>query len=172
MWYNRKKDTLDRPFLWHWTRSGAMGGDGGEGLGVSLKHWWKEQQRQKSIFAGWMKIPLASRLVVWRHTAAFFYRCFPPCLLSLAKIPPSLCLLPSFLSYRLKTERIVERWITYDWKLHIMVVHLFSHSELWPFQLHLVTTAVHVDLSICPMLTEALVWSTSVPAIDSVSRSW
>jgi len=104
----------------------ACRGGGDWGWGVSFKHWWKEQQRQKSIFGVWMKIPSACKLVVWTRTAAFFFPAVYYCPLSLVGFPHSLCLLWSSLSYRLKTEGIVKRWIACDWKfaIHHMVVHL------------------------------------------------
>lgn len=48
------------------------------------------------------------------------------CPLSLARFPHSLCLLWSSLSYRLKTEGIIRRWITCEWEfsIHHLVAHL------------------------------------------------
>lgn len=105
---------------------GARRGYGGWGWGFSLKHWWKEQQRQKSIFAGWMKIPSASKLVVWRSLAAFFLCCF------LLWVPFISCQNSSFTVLTLELFIIqIENWGSHPGVDHIqlriwhhMVVHL------------------------------------------------
>lgn len=121
----------------------------------------KSSKRQKSIFAGWMKIPLASKTLVWRSLAAFLPRCF------LLWVPFISCQNPSF------TVLILELFIIQieNRGNHQGVNHMrlgiwhpphgcapTSHAELswveWPFLLYLISTTVHVSVRVlmhrCP----------------------
>lgn len=112
---------------------------------VSPKRWWKEQQRQKSIFAGWRKSPSASKLVVWRSLAAFLPCCF------LLWVPFISCQNPSFtvLTLELFIIQIENRGNRQGVnRMRLGIWHPpcgfapTSHYEIWPLLLYLISTIV------------------------------
>lgn len=107
------------------------GGVGGKSDALMEKQRKNESSKGKNqyLLGGWKFPQLPSWLSagVWLlFLPAVFYS---GCPLSPARIPHSLCLLCSSLSYRLKTEWIVEGWIACDWEFAIvcMTVNLFHN---------------------------------------------
>lgn len=127
--------------------------------GIVRRWWWMEmgglvwsidgkssKDKNQYLQGGW-KFPQLPSPVVWRSLAAFLPCCF------LLWVPFISCQNPSFtvltpdsLSYRLKTEGIVKKWIPCDWEfgIHHMIVHLF-HS-------------LSCDLFYCTSLVPLCMW--------------
>lgn len=128
----------------------------------------KKQQRQKSIFAGWMKIPSASKPVVWRSLAAILPCCF------LLWVPFISCQNPSFTVLTLELfiiqiENRGNRQGVNHMRLGTGHPAPISHSELWPFLLYLISTIVHSGFGMCMLLDY---WCIGVPVSAAVTQSW